>query len=112
MRLIGLAENVYAQKHPDAGFTCNLAELVNIGKGMDEGQPYSFVDPGFAGGVYNGYRFKLSGCGSKPSSSYEIVAEPLNGSGKAFCSDATRNLLMSSDGSGATCLASGRPATR
>lgn len=112
VRLIGLAENLYAQKHPDAGFTCNMADLVNIGKGIDEGESYSFVDPEFAGGVYNGYRFTLRGCGSKPASAYEIVAEPLNGKGKAFCSDATRSLRSSNDGSGATCLATGTMATK
>jgi len=112
VRLIGLAENLYAQKHPDAGFTCNMADLVNIGKGIDEGESYSFVDPEFAKGVYNGYRFTLRGCGNQPAAAYEITAEPLNGKGKAFCSDATRSLRSSNDGSGATCLATGKMATK
>ena len=107
MRLIGLAENAYAQKHPEAGFTCNLADLVNVGKGIDEGRTYTFLDPEFAGGIYNGYRYRLNGCADKPVAAYQVVAEPTAGSGKVFCSDATRTLRSSSNGNGTTCLTSG-----
>jgi hypothetical protein len=111
-RLIGLAENIYAQKHPQAGFTCNLADLVNIGKGMDGGESYSFIDPELGAGAYNGYRFTITGCGSSPAAAYQVIAEPLNGAGKAYCSDATRTLRSSEDGRGSTCLASGKLANR
>ena len=107
MRLIGLAEIAYAQKHPDAGFTCNLADLVNVGKGIDEGRTYTFLDPEFAAGTYNGYRFRLSGCGEKPVATYQVVAEPVATNGKVFCSDSTRSLRSSSNGTGASCLISG-----
>lgn len=111
-RLIGLAENVYAQKHPDVGYTCNLVDLVNIGKGMDGESSYTFIDPELGTGSYNGYRFTLNGCNGKPAGGYQVVAEPLNGTGRAYCSDATRNLRASDDGRGPTCLTSGRPASR
>lgn len=111
-RLIGLAENIYAQKHPQAGFTCNLADLVNIGKGLDEGQSYSFIDPELGAGTYNGYRFTITGCSSSPAAAYQVIAEPLSGTGKAYCSDATRTLRAAEDGRGSTCLASGKLANK
>ena len=62
VRMIGMAENLYAQMHPGAGYTCNLSNLVNIGKGMDEEGMYKFMDAEFAGGLYNGYKFTITGC--------------------------------------------------
>src|SRR5581483_4680096 len=29
VKMVGMAENVYLKKHPNSGFTCNLADLVN-----------------------------------------------------------------------------------
>lgn len=107
VRMITLAENLYAQKHPRAGFTCSLPELVNIGRGLDNGEPYKFMDAGFADGVYNGYRFVIEGCQGQPVKAFRVFAEPLNGKGKSYCSDDRHNLRWSDDGQGATCLASG-----
>lgn len=109
VRLIGLAENVYAQKHPDAGFTCQISDLINVGRGIEDGEPYRFMDPEFAQGVYNGYRFSLIGCAGVPARNFQVMAEPLNGgAGRAYCSDATRELRGSDDGNGLTCLAAGK----
>jgi hypothetical protein len=108
IRLIGLAENIYAKKHPQTGFTCAISELVDVGKGLDDGEPYKFMDPAFAQGVYNGYRFSLSGCTGNPAKNFRVMAEPLTGTGRAYCSDTTRELRGSDDGSGANCLASGK----
>ena len=112
VRLIGLAEGFYARKHPEIGFTCFLSELVNVGRGSENGEPYKFIDPEFAKGVYNGYRFALSGCTGKPVKAFQVIAEPLSGSGRAYCSDSTLELRASDDGRGASCLASGKPARR
>jgi len=109
VRLIGLAEGFYAKKHPDVGFTCFLSELVNIGRGSDNGEVYKFIDPEFADGVYNGYKFTLSGCTGKPVKAFKVTAEPLNGSGRAYCSDASLELRASEDGRGSSCLAAGKP---
>lgn len=110
VRLITLAEDVYARNHPEAGFTCNLADLVNISKGMDDNsQYYSFMPPEFSRGVYNGYRYNLSGCGSRPSATFSVTAEPMAGSGKAYCSDPTHTLRVSQDARAASCLESGTP---
>jgi len=110
VRLMGLAEDVYVQKHPGHGYTCAVADLVNVGRGFDNGQEYTFMDPQFAGGVYNGYRFSITGCDSRAPQAIEIVAEPVSGKGKAYCSDRTHGMRSSDDGLGATCLVAGRTA--
>ena len=108
VRMIGMAENIYAQLHPGLGYTCALGDLVNVGKGMDEEGMYKFMDADFADGLYNGYRFTLTGCERKPARMFRITAEPVAGRGKAYCSDSANNLRASEDGRGATCLISGK----
>ena len=108
VRMIDIAENIYAQNHPGIGFTCSMADLVNVGKGLDEDGVYKFMDAEFAGGIYDGYRFTLSGCERKPARTFRITAEPLAGKGKAYCSDYTSNLRASEDGRGVTCLIAGK----
>lgn len=112
VRMIGMAENIYAQSHPGIGYTCRLADLVNVGKGLDEDGVYKFMDAAFADGVYNGYRFTLSGCDHRPARAFRVMAEPVAGKGKAYCSDNLNNLRASEDGRGITCLLSGRLARR
>ena len=112
VRMIGMAENLYAQMHPGAGYTCNLSNLVNIGKGMDEEGMYNFMDAEFAGGLYNGYRFTLTGCEHAPAKMFRVVAEPVAGHGKAYCSDNTNNLRAADDGRGTTCLVAGKIARK
>lgn len=112
VRMIGMAEDIYAQNHPGIGYTCRMSDLVNVGKGLDEDGVYRFMDSEFAGGVYNGYRFTLTGCDRKPARSFRIVAEPVAGKGHAYCSDNTKNLRVSDDGRGITCLISGKIARR
>lgn len=108
VRLLTLAENLYAQRHPEIGYTCAIANLVKVGKGLDETGPYEFMDPDFAGGVYNGYSFALKGCEGTPAKSFQVFAEPVSGKGKAYCSDDRHNLRSSDDGRGLTCLAVGK----
>lgn len=112
VRLIDMAEEIYAQNHPGIGFTCTMADLVNVGKGLDEDGIYRFMDAEFAGGIYNGYRFSLSGCERKPARTFRVIAEPVAGKGKAYCSDHTSNLRASDDGRGVTCLIAGKIARK
>jgi len=112
VRMIGMAENLYAQTHPGAGYTCNISNLVNIGKGMDEEGMYKFMDAEFAGGLYNGYRFTITGCDRTPSRIFRVIAEPVAGHGKAYCSDNTNNLRAADDGRGTTCLVAGKIARK
>jgi hypothetical protein len=107
VRLIAMAENIYAKKHPETGFTCFLSELVGIGKGLDDGQPYTFIEPEFANGIYNGYKFSLNGCTGNPAKNFQVTAEPVSRVGRAYCSDTTRDLHASDDGVGAHCVTSG-----
>ncbi|HEX4602642.1 MAG TPA: hypothetical protein VH724_01490 [Candidatus Angelobacter sp.] len=112
VRMIGMAENIYAQQHPGLGYTCTLGDLVNVGKGMDEEGMYKFMDADFADGLYNGYKFTLSGCERTPARLFRITAEPVAGKGKAYCSDSANNLRASDDGRGTTCLISGKIARK
>jgi hypothetical protein len=112
VRMIGMAENLYVQMHPGAGYTCSLSNLVNIGKGMDEEGMYKFMDAEFAGGVYNGYRFTITGCERGPAKIFRVIAEPVGGRGKAYCSDNTNNLRAADDGRGTTCLVAGKIARK
>ncbi|HZE80050.1 MAG TPA: hypothetical protein VE604_04055 [Candidatus Polarisedimenticolia bacterium] len=112
VRMIGMAENLYVQMHPGAGYTCNLSNLVNIGKGMDEEGMYKFMDAEFAGGLYNGYRFTITGCERPPARMFRVIAEPVGGRGKAYCSDNTNNLRAADDGRGTTCLVAGKIARK
>ncbi|HEV8181895.1 MAG TPA: hypothetical protein VGQ61_05950 [Candidatus Angelobacter sp.] len=112
VRMIGMAETIYAQKHPGLGYTCALSDLVNVGRGMDEEGMYTFMGADIADGVYNGYRFALSGCEHKPARMFRVTAEPLTGKGKAYCSDSSSNPRASDDGRGVTCLISGKIARK
>jgi hypothetical protein len=112
VRMIGMAENLYAQRHPGLGYTCSISNLVNIGKGMDEEGMYKFMDAEFADGLYNGYRFTITGCERAPARMFRVIAEPVGGRGKAYCSDNTNNLRAADDGRGSTCLVSGKIARK
>jgi len=108
VRMIGMAETIYAQKHPGLGYTCALSDLVNVGRGMDEDGMYTFMGADIADGIYNGYRFALSGCERKPARMFRVTAEPLTGRGKAYCADSSSIPRASDDGRGVTCLISGK----
>ena len=112
VRMIGMAETIYAQKHPGLGYTCALSDLVNVGRGMDEDGMYTFMGADIADGIYNGYRFALSGCERKPARMFRVTAEPLTGRGKAYCADSSSNPRASDDGRGVTCLISGKIARK
>ncbi|PYP90050.1 MAG: hypothetical protein DMG65_12560 [Candidatus Angelobacter sp. Gp1-AA117] len=93
---------MYARQHPDIGFTCNLADLLNSTEGSSS---YTgMLDPQIATGAANGYRYSISGCETKPAEIFHLVAEPLaqGGGAKAYCINATRILRVSDDGRGST----------
>jgi hypothetical protein len=85
---------------------------VNIGKGMDEEGMYKFMDAEFSDGLYNGYKFTITGCDRTPSRIFRVIAEPVAGRGKAYCSDNTNNLRAADDGRGTTCLLAGKIARK
>jgi hypothetical protein len=101
--MVAFAEGSYAMQHPETGFTCALSELGKVNfLNMDERI--------FKGEAYKGYKFSLSGCQGKPAETFHVVAEPVSlaGGAKAYCTDATRNVRTSDDGSGSTCLMAGK----
>ncbi|HEY6306083.1 MAG TPA: hypothetical protein VI488_06435, partial [Candidatus Angelobacter sp.] len=103
IRTLASAETLFAQQHPETGFTCSLPDLAEMSKMLN-------VDQQVLTGAFNGYRFALAGCEGKPTGSYQITAEPLLAAPglKAFCTDATQNLRADDNGHGAACLASGK----
>lgn len=103
VQMLGMTESMFARTHPEIGFTCTLSELT---------KPNLLnLDPRiFSGEPYRGYKFSLSGCQEKPSGSFHLIAEPVSLAPKlkAFCTDATNNVRSSDDGSGSSCLSSGK----
>jgi hypothetical protein len=103
VQMLGMTESMFARMHPEIGFTCTLSDLA---------KPNMLnLDPRiFSGEPYRGYKFSLSGCQDKPSGSFHLIAEPVLPApkAKAFCTDATNNVRSSDDGSGSSCLASGK----
>ncbi|MGB9119299.1 MAG: hypothetical protein WCE73_01655 [Candidatus Angelobacter sp.] len=103
IQMLGMTESMFARTHPEIGFTCTLADLA---------KPNMLnLDPRiFSGEPYRGYKFSLSGCQEKPSGSFHLIAEPVLPApkAKAFCTDATNNIRSSDDGSGSSCLSSGK----
>ena len=100
---VAMLEYAFAQQNPDVGFSCSLSDLTKMAQSPAMEQQLS-------SGMNQGYKLSLSGCQGKPAGSFQIVAEPTaqgNG-GKAFCTDATRNVRVSDDGRGSTCLVSGK----
>jgi hypothetical protein len=103
IQMLGMTESMFARTHPEIGFTCTLSELakpnlLNLDQRIFNGEPY------------RDYKFSLSGCQEKPSGSFHLIAEPVLPApkAKAFCTDATNNIRSSDDGSGSSCLSSGK----
>ena len=107
VRMLSMAEGMYANMHPEAGFTCSLSDLVNQSGSMLSALG---IDPAITSGNFNGYKFSVSGCQGTPAATFQMVAEPITPSSgaKAFCSDATHNVRTADDGRGSTCLTSGK----
>jgi hypothetical protein len=108
LRMLAIAEGMYASMHPETGFTCSLSDLVDQSRATLSGMG---VDRAVGSGSLNGYSFTISGCNGTPAGSFQMAAEPVAaGAGvKAFCTDATHNIRISEDGRASTCLASGKP---
>jgi type IV pilus assembly protein PilA len=105
VRTVATAEVTYASAHPDAGFTCSLADLATAG----------FIDQTLASGRRSGYNFELSGCSAGETAamgSYRVVAYPVvpNQTGvRAFCADESAVIKVDASGSAQGCLESGSP---
>ena len=102
VRILNTAEVTYFNAHPDAGYTCSLADL------KDQ------IDRKLATGSKYGYAFALSNCSADtsggPNTKFQITASPLtpNQTGiRAFCSDESAVIKVDRNGSAENCLESG-----
>lgn len=104
VRAVVNAEKKY--QAAQGGYACQLSALTGGGKGAGGAKRTYLYDSQLAGGKRNGYTFTISDC---DESHYRIVAEP-EAQGydlRAYCADESGTLRSSSDGKGATCVASG-----
>lgn len=102
VRTLNTAEAAYAQDHPQAGYTCSLADLNQL------------IDSTLASGRKYGYVFELTNCSaeadSKAKTKYRVVAYPLtvNQTGvRAFCSDESQVIKVDASGSARGCMENG-----
>ena len=102
VRTLNVAEAAYAQDHPEAGYTCSLADLNQL------------IDRALASGRKYGYVFELTDCSaeadSKAKTKYRVAAYPLtvNQTGvRAFCSDESEVIKVDSSGSARSCMENG-----
>lgn len=109
LRTILTAEITYATTYPARGYTCFLSELDGFGQGTPSEHQAMLIESRLASGKKNGYVFTVAGCGVDPVTHFQIVAVPASGQGRAFCSDESGVIRFAANGSGETCVHSGRP---
>jgi|SRR3954462_6515892 hypothetical protein len=90
---IGEAEKEYAAKHPDRGYSCDLAALSHESS-------------------YSGYKFSLHCSSTSPISGYAVIAQPVE-IGKTglrtYCVTEALQVWYSANNSSSDCFASRRP---
>ncbi len=109
LRTILTAEITYATTYPARGYTCFLSDLDGFGQGTPNEHQAMLIESRLASGKKNGYVFTIAGCGSDPATHFQIIAVPASGQGRAFCSDESAVIRFATNGSGETCVHSGRP---
>ena len=111
MRSILTAEKTYKSTYTSVGYTCTLSDLDGFGGGEPNEHQAMLIASGLASGKKQGYLFTLSGCGGTPAGSFHLAAVPAGNSfgRRAFCADQSGAIRYSTDGSAATCQASGIP---
>jgi type IV pilus assembly protein PilA len=102
VRTLNTAEEAYAQDHPQAGYTCSLADL------------NALIDSALASGRKHGYVFELKDCAAGADGTnnrkYRVVAYPamVNQTGvRAFCSDESQVIKVDASGSAQGCMENG-----
>jgi hypothetical protein len=114
IRNLNLAEHDYAARHPNTGFACNLADL-----GEHDTEALSrvaLVDRVLASGTKSSYHFDIRcASGVETAAAYTITAVPVEPgiTGQyALCTDQSREIWYSEDGSPSDCLATRKPVER
>jgi hypothetical protein len=100
------AERSYRTAHPGHGYTCSLHDLVAT-RGQGSAGPSSALDPALASGQSGTYSYTLSGCGSAPSSTFQVLAVPSQPGKRAFCADQAGTLKSISAEAAAECMTAG-----
>ena len=112
LKTLFAAETTYAKTYPNAGFTCQLADLGGSmsGKGADE-HAAQLIDPALAAGRKNGYKFEIAVCNAAPSSIFQIVATPLekNIGWPAYCTDQSGVIRSIAEANASYCIEAGSP---
>jgi type IV pilus assembly protein PilA len=104
VRTLSVAELVYSQAHPVAGYTCMLSDL------------HASIDSEVMNGRKRGYVFELKGCSAEtpggPNVKYQVIAYPAvaNQTGvRSFCSDESSLIKVTDSGLAEGCAENGRP---
>jgi hypothetical protein len=112
IRSLSLAEQNYAEQHPDAGFACNLS---NLGEAGSVPAPrHGLIDRVLASGRKSSYNFQIECAQSKSqkSTAYTVTAIPTKPGTTgmyAFCTDQRGEIWYSENGSISDCLAKHKP---
>lgn len=111
IRNLNLAEHDYAARHPNTGFACNLGDLGQHGsEALSRG---ALVDRVLASGTKSSYHFDIrcpSGVGTAAAYTITAVpAEPGITGQYALCTDESREIWYSENGSPSDCLATHKP---
>ena len=104
-------ENDYASAHPDKGYTCKMTELYASQTVTPTEEESGTAESAQVPEDSNGYHFSLQGCNGAPATKFQITAVPKDAefSPKAYCTDQSRKVRVSTDGKGPSCLSSGEP---
>jgi hypothetical protein len=115
LRELNLAESTYAARHPEAGFACNLSDLIDP---ESEGLPRAgYVDRFLGSGTSSSYHFEIQ-ClqvGSQKATAYTATATTLKPGitgHYALCTDQSGEILYSGNGSTTECLGMHKPVDR
>ena len=113
IQALNLAEQEYATLHPDTGFACNISDL---GRNDSEVSRSALVDRVLVSGTSSWYHFDIR---CSPSvgraAAYRITALPVEPgvTGQyALCTDQSREIWYSENGSPSDCLATRKPVDR
>jgi hypothetical protein len=111
IRNLNLAEHNYAAQHPNTGFACNFDDLGEQGSGTLS--RVALVDRVLASGTKSSYHFDIR-CPSSAgtAATYTITAVPVEPgiTGQyALCTDQSREIWYSENGSPSDCLATHKP---
>ena len=105
IRTIVADEKVFAQSHPEIGYTCDFSRLTTASSPDWE---KIMIAKLAKTRQRNGYAFAISGCSqTEPSPRFVVSARPLHKNMLAFCSDQTGILKHNDEGSVENCTTKG-----